>query len=471
MASGKVRDYYKLIRRVTAELDSGSPIDRFSATVVRGIARSTDGSASLLLLDSTGKKLVHSTSWKLPLSYLKKGVLDAKKSIGETVKKQPIAVPSVSRSKRLQYRQYALDAGFTSILGVPILTNGKCIGSIRVYLKENRDFSNNEIEFISTMASLMQLALEHQKSINQEQRLTAIEPEEPKILPMLTKVKFVHPSEEEFASILDFYNIEWVYEPKAFPINWSENGAVTQMFTPDFYMPAYDLYVELTTMKQRSVSAKNKKLRRLRQLYPGTKITLLYKKDFERMLARFGYGPLAQTKGHGVGDVLYSAAQIQHRVHAMAKEISRDYEGKVPVLIGVLRGVLCFMSDLMRNVSVPLNLELMSMSSYGAEEGGVVRITKDVGMNLEGRHVIIVEDIVDTGITLTYLINHICLKNPQSISVCTLLDKKARRLLDVPLDYVGFEVPDQFVIGYGLDFKEEYRNLPFIGVLEQKLEA
>jgi len=189
------------------------------------------------------------------------------------------------------------------------------------------------------------------------------------------------------------------------------------------------------------------------------------------MLARFGYGPLARTKGHGVGDVLYSAAQIQHRVHAMAKEISRDYEGKVPVLIGVLRGVLCFMSDLMRNVSVPLNLELMSMSSYGAEEGEVVKITKDVGMNLEGRHVIIVEDIVDTGITLTYLINHICLKNPQSISVCTLLDKKARRLLDVPLDYVGFEVPDQFVIGYGLDFKEEYRNLPFIGVLEQKLEA
>jgi len=467
LASGKVRDYYKLIRRATAELDSGGPIDRFSSIVIRGIARSMDGAASLLLLDSTGKKLVHSTSWKLPLSYLKKGVLDAKKSIGETVKRQPITVPSVTRSKRLQYRQYAQDAGFTSILGVPILSNGASVGSIRVYLNEKRDFSNNEVEFISTMASLMELALQRQKAVEQEQRLTAAETDEPKVLPMLTKVKFVHPSEEEFAGILDFYGIEWVYEPKSFPINWSENGAVTQMFTPDFYLPTYDLYIELTTMKQRSVSAKNKKLRRLRQYYPGTKITLLYKKDFEHMLARFGYGPLAQTKGHGVGDVLYSAAQIQRRVRTLAKEISKDYEGKVPILIGVLRGVLCFMSDLMRNISVPLNLELMSMSSYGAEDGEVVRITKDVGLNLEGRHVIIVEDIVDTGITLTYLINHICLKNPESIRVCTLLDKKARRLLEVPLDYVGFEVPDQFVIGYGLDFKEEYRNLPFIGVLKQ----
>jgi bifunctional protein TilS/HprT len=311
----------------------------------------------------------------------------------------------------------------------------------------------------------MSLAIERQNRFAHSVDMVGKEPVEPKLLPELRKVKFVHPSEQEFASILDFYNIEWVYEPRAFPLNW-DGQQVTQMFTPDFYLPRFDLYVELTTMRQRSVSAKNKKLRRLRHLYPDIKITLLYKKDFERMLARFGYGPLVESRVHGVGKVLYSAAQIQRRVREMAKQISKDYEGKVPILIGVLRGVLCFMADLMRNISVPLNLELMSLSSYGNEDGEVAKITKDISMKLEGRHVLIVEDIVDTGITLTYLINHICLKNPESISVCTLLDKKARRLLDVPLDYVGFEVPDEFVIGYGLDFKEEYRNLPFIGVLE-----
>jgi hypoxanthine phosphoribosyltransferase len=238
------------------------------------------------------------------------------------------------------------------------------------------------------------------------------------------------------------------------------------MFTPDFYLPRYDLYVELTTMKQRSVTAKNKKLRRLRQLYPGIKITLLYKKDFERMLARFGYGPLAQAKGHGVGEVLFSAAQIQRRVRSLAKEMSKDYEGKVPLMVGVLRGVLCFMADLIRNMSIPINVDLMSLSSYGSDGGEAVKITKDIAMNIEGRHVIMVEDIIDTGITLNYLLNHLRSKKPESLKVCTLLDKKARRLLEIPLDYVGFEVPDQFVIGYGLDFKEEYRNLPFIGLLE-----
>jgi hypoxanthine phosphoribosyltransferase len=108
----------------------------------------------------------------------------------------------------------------------------------------------------------------------------------------------------------------------------------------------------------------------------------------------------------------------------------------------------------------------MSLTSYSSDKGEVVRITKDIAMNIEGRHVIMVEDIIDTGITLNYLLNHLQSKKPESLKVCTLLDKKARRLLEIPLDYVGFEVPDQFVIGYGLDFKEEYRNLPFIGLLE-----
>ncbi|MFC1951377.1 hypoxanthine phosphoribosyltransferase [Chloroflexota bacterium] len=465
MTTANVRDYYKLVRRATAELNGEVALEQFSATVIRGIARCMDGAASLLLLDSTGKKLVHSTSWKLPQSYLKKGVLDARKSITEVIKGQPIAIEHVRRSRRLQYREQAIKAGFASILAIPIDIDGCAIGSIRVYLRQQREFTNNEVAFIKTMTGLMSLALERMYRQSGGAEL------EDKTLPGLAvladvkKTRFQHPSEEEFASILNFYNIEWVYEPRSFAINWNDDG-VTQMFTPDFYLPRFDLYIELTTMKQRSITTKNRKLRRLRHLYPDVKITLLNKKNFEHMLARFGSGPLAESKGHGVGDVLYSAAQIRQRVSELAQRISADYVGKTPLLIGMLRGVLCFMSDLVQNISIPINVDLMSLSSYKSEQGKGVQITKDIGMDIVGKHVIMVEDIVDTGITIEYIVNQLRLRKPRSIKICTLLDKKVRRLADVKLDYVGFEIPDEFVIGYGLDFKEEYRNLPFIGILK-----
>lgn len=277
-------------------------------------------------------------------------------------------------------------------------------------------------------------------------------------------VTFAHPSEEEFAQILDFYNIEWVYEPQSFPLAW-EGDRVTEMFTPDFYLPALDLYVELTTLKQSLVTEKNRKLRHLRELYPEIKITLLYKKDFDRLLAKFGYGPLAQDRGHGVGQVLYSSAEIQRRVREVAKKISKDYANRHPVMVGVLRGVFCFMADLIRQITVPLDVDFMAISYYGGEDSTVVKITKDVDLNVAGRPVIMVEDIVDTGLTLNFIINHLKAKGVSNLAVCTLLDKRARRIVDVPLDYIGFEVPDTFVVGYGLDYREEYRNLPFVSVL------
>jgi hypoxanthine phosphoribosyltransferase len=138
------------------------------------------------------------------------------------------------------------------------------------------------------------------------------------------------------------------------------------------------------------------------------------------------------------------------------------------MLIGVLKGVVCFMADLMQHLSLPVTLDFMAISYYGSD-GQVVKITRDLDSNIRGQHVLMVEDIVDTGMTLNYILNHLAAHKPNSLRVCTLLDKRARRLVDVPLDYIGFQIPDEFVVGYGLDYKGEYRNLPFIGILRPEI--
>ena len=276
--------------------------------------------------------------------------------------------------------------------------------------------------------------------------------------------KFAHPSEVEFARILDFYGVNWVYEPRSFLLRW-DGDRVVEMLTPDFYLPELDLYIELTTLRQKLVTEKNRKLRHLRELYPDTNIKLLYKRDYHRLLAKYGYGPLAQEEIRGIGRVLISADQIQKRVIELGRQVSMDYMGTQPVLIGVLKGVMCFLPDLMRQISLPLSLELMSVSSFHGHEEGV-KITKDLDRDIAGQHVLMVEDIVDTGMTLNYLLNYLSTRKPASLKVCTLLDKRVRRLVDVPVEYVGFEVPDEFVVGYGLDYMEKYRNLPFIGILK-----
>ena len=277
-------------------------------------------------------------------------------------------------------------------------------------------------------------------------------------------VRFAHPSETEFARILDFYGVKWSYEPRSFPLRW-EGERIVEMFTPDFYLPDLDMYTELTTLRQKLVTEKNRKLRYLRELYPDVSVKLLYKRDYHRLLAKYSYGPLAQEDMRSIDHVLINAQQIQRRVRQLGGQISLDYAGCQPVLVGVLKGVLCFVSDLMRHISLPLSVEFMSISHFDGHEQGV-KITKDLDRDITGQHVLMVEDIVDTGMTLNYLLNYLWTRHPASLKVCTLLDKRVRRLVEVPLDYAGFEVPDEFVVGYGLDYLEKYRNLPFIGVLK-----
>jgi hypoxanthine phosphoribosyltransferase len=173
-----------------------------------------------------------------------------------------------------------------------------------------------------------------------------------------------------------------------------------------------------------------------------------------------------------VAEVLIGEEQIRQKVIELGARLSADYLGRELTLVSVLKGSLPFMADLMRAISIPVTIDLMEVSSYGGaatETSGLVRILKDLSASIEGRDVLIVEDIIDTGLTLNYLVRYLKGKNPRSLRICTLLDKPARRLVEIPIDYRGFEIPDQFVVGYGLDYGERYRNLPYIGVLKPEV--
>lgn len=170
--------------------------------------------------------------------------------------------------------------------------------------------------------------------------------------------------------------------------------------------------------------------------------------------------------------VLFSAEQIQTRVAELGAQIAADYEGREPHLLTIAKGSIPFLSDLMRAIDEPLSVDLIGVASYsGTQSSGEVRLTKDLDDPIEGRHVIVVEDIIDTGLTLSYVLRNLRQRAPASLKVVTFLDKPARRGASVEADYVGFSIPDLFVIGYGLDWNQRYRNLPYIGVLKRDVYA
>jgi hypoxanthine phosphoribosyltransferase len=168
-----------------------------------------------------------------------------------------------------------------------------------------------------------------------------------------------------------------------------------------------------------------------------------------------------------IGEILVEPDDLSARVRELGAEVSRDYEGRDLLLVGVLKGAVFFLSDLMRHITGPCEVDFMAVASYGSstDSSGVVRILKDLDIPIEGREVLIVEDIVDSGLTLSYLLRTLNARNPASLEVCALLTKPERRKVDLPIRYVGFEIPNRFAIGYGLDHAERYRNLPFVAVL------
>src|SRR5215210_5352960 len=170
-----------------------------------------------------------------------------------------------------------------------------------------------------------------------------------------------------------------------------------------------------------------------------------------------------------VGEILVQSDDLKHRVRELATEVSRDYVGRDLFLVGVLKGAVFFLSDLMRHLEVPCEVDFMAVSSYGSstDTSGIVRILKDLDSPIEGREVLIVEDIVDSGLTLSYLLRTLRARNPASLEVCALLTKPERRKVELPIKYVGFEIPNRFAIGYGLDHAEKFRNLPYVAVLRE----
>src|SRR5256886_5050914 len=178
---------------------------------------------------------------------------------------------------------------------------------------------------------------------------------------------------------------------------------------------------------------------------------------------------MSQTElERAVGEILIDEETLGARIAQLGAEVSADYQGRDLLLIGVLKGAVFFMADLMRNLSIQCEVDFMAISSYGAstDSSGVVRILKDLDINIESRDVLVVEDIIDSGLTLSYLVRNLESREPASLEICALLTKPARREIDVPVRYTGFEIPNEFVIGYGLDFGERYRNLPYVAVLD-----
>lgn len=173
----------------------------------------------------------------------------------------------------------------------------------------------------------------------------------------------------------------------------------------------------------------------------------------------------------GISKVLFSAEQIAEKVTELGQQVSVDYNGRYPLLVGVLNGVVPFMADLLRAITIPVEVDYLAIASYSTEtrKRGLVRLEKDLDETIKDRHVLFVEDMIDTGLTLNYLLQNLRAREPASIQVCALFDKSRRRLINLPIKYKGFDLPDRFVVGYGLDYRGKYRNLPFVGLLKPEI--
>ena len=471
------RSYYLALRQISKVANSAFGLRRICSSIAKSAAVAVQANGCRILsLNAKKEYLITVGAYGLSDLYLKKGPLDAHRSLPDILDGKVVFIADATKDKRVQYPEMAQTQGVSSILGIPVVKQGEAIGEIRIYTHEPRQFPEADRSFLLGVADICAVVFERaelQQLLDQDHGTSEKRKKPTRVSSLPTTIlkptSFAHPSEEDFAKLLDFYCIEWLYEPRSFPLRW-KGSKIAEMFTPDFYLPELDLYVELTTLKQNLLTEKNRKLRQLRELYPEVNVRLLNKSDFLKLLAKYGYGPLGEAKVEGVDRVLYSQGQIQRRIRTLARHISRDYAGQRLVLIGVLKGVVCFMADLMQHLSIPVTLDFMAISYYGGDDQ-VVKITRDLDSSITGQHVLMVEDIVDTGMTLNYILSHLSAHNPASLRVCTLLDKRARRLINVPIYYVGFETPDEFVVGYGLDYKGQYRNLPFIGILHPEPTA
>jgi hypoxanthine phosphoribosyltransferase len=283
------------------------------------------------------------------------------------------------------------------------------------------------------------------------------------------EVEFAHPAERAFARILTYYRIRWVYEPTAFTLASTADGRPAQMFTPDFYLPDYRLYIELTTMRQRLVTRKNRKLRRLRELYPNVRVKLLYRRDVHRLVESYA-APPRPIESH-VGQILFTEEHIRARIDELAADIDEfvaDGEPQPLLALAVNAGATRFTQLVLaalRDRGVTVEMDRVRVSRFRMSGRCRVRVSGRPRRPLAGRRVLLLTDMVSTGFSLAYLRSWLLRQGVSDVHICTLLDRRVARLIDVPIWRAGFEAPNELLIGFGLRLRRQFSDLPFIATI------
>lgn len=287
--------------------------------------------------------------------------------------------------------------------------------------------------------------------------------------------RFAHPAEIELARLLSFYNVRWAYEPTTFAVRWRDDGSPEEFVTPDFYLPEHDLYIELTTMRQRLVTRKNRKFRLLRENYPNVRVRILYRRDFARLHSTFS-SP-ARDQGVHIGPMLYGSGELAARIADLAREFVIAWQQRPqmgsdvrPLLLGLGAGAGRFLDSLCENIraqGIPVDRDWIEVSSLaGKPHAGRIRVTRSPIAPLAGRPILVVQEVLSTGLSAAFVEGWLRRQGAAAIDVCALLDRTAARIVDIPVGYRGFEAPDVSVAGYGLTRWREYGDLPYIAEVE-----
>jgi hypoxanthine phosphoribosyltransferase len=279
---------------------------------------------------------------------------------------------------------------------------------------------------------------------------------------------FAHPAELDFARILTFYRIRWVYEPTTFALSWKPDGRPSEMFTPDFYLPDHRLYIELTTMRQQLVTRKNRKLRQMREIYPTVQIKLLYRRDFHRLVDAYRIGE-RRAESSNVLNPLFSEEVIATRIVAMAAEIASANADRELLLLIAGDGTMRFgreMTAALAAHGLQFEVDHIRQTRFRTPAGiQRVRIHKQPSIPVERRRILLLTDIVSTGMSLGYLMTWLRSRGPESIDVCALLDRREARLIDVPIAFAGFDAPNELIAGYGMRLRRQFGDLPHIAMV------
>lgn len=287
---------------------------------------------------------------------------------------------------------------------------------------------------------------------------------------------FAHPAEAELARILTFYRVRWLYEPTSFVLRRDPEGRPVESFTPDFYLPDHRLYIELTTMRQALVTRKNRKLRQLREQFPGVNIKLLYRRDVERLLGSFEEG-WRRPAGARQGAVVADENAIERRISELAGEISvwcrrassNDLPARAPLILGISHGAIAFQERLSAELTqhgIAFESDRVAVTRFRSFGGSrPVRLVHAPASSVNGRDVLVVADVVSSGLSIGYVVEWLRRHGARDVQLCAFFDRSAARLIDLPVRFRGFDAPDEPLIGCGLGLRRAHRQLPFVAKL------